>query len=103
MQGWETGDAGESGDGSFEANPWLPWRLRTLFEGVFSVKNLASCYTAAMWPFKKNVKESAGKRGGKMMKRVIVGFVIGGAISSIIGQKLLHKNEEDVDEDEAGE
>ncbi|HRH93989.1 MAG TPA: hypothetical protein PKV72_05675 [Candidatus Peribacteria bacterium] len=56
-----------------------------------------------MWPFKKNVKESAGKRGGKMMKRVIVGFVIGGAISSIIGQKLLHKNEEDVDEDEAGE
>lgn len=60
-----------------------------------------------MWPFKK--KEDPAKRGGKMMKRVIVGFVIGGAISSIIGSKLLHRNdaeedeEDDDDEDEQDE
>lgn len=34
------------------------------------------------------------------MRQLIVGFIIGGAISSIIGKKLLHRNKDEEDEDD---
>ncbi len=52
-----------------------------------------------MWPFSKKKPELGKPR--KMMRRMIVGFIIGGAISSIVGKTLLkekrreHLGEED--------
>jgi hypothetical protein len=40
-----------------------------------------------MWPFRKKKKEELKPR--KVMRKVIVGFIIGGAISSIVGNKLI--------------
>ncbi len=54
------------------------------------------CYTSSMWPFKKKPKE---EKGNHIAKRVIAGLIIGGAIGSIVGKKLLdehrQKNEEE--------
>lgn len=46
-----------------------------------------------MWPFR--CKKQKGER---LMERVIVGLIIGGAIGSIVGKKLLEKDEEDAAE-----
>lgn len=56
-------------------------------------------YTALMWPFsKKKAKESKPR---KIMRRMVVGFIIGGAISSIVGNTLLkEKKREHLGEDE---
>ncbi len=58
-----------------------------------------TCYTLSMWPFrKKKLKESKPRI---MMRRMIVGFIIGGAISSIVGKTLLsEKRKEHVGEDD---
>lgn len=54
-----------------------------------------------MWPFSKPAEPE--KKNGKkrrMIRRVIVGFIIGSAISSIVGKALLHeKRREHVGED----
>lgn len=42
-----------------------------------------------MWPFSKKKKEEPKRR--KTMRRVLVGFIIGGAITSIVGKKVLHE------------
>lgn len=41
-----------------------------------------------MWPFTKVAKKE-GTKTRKVMRRLIVGFVIGGAISSIVGSALM--------------
>jgi hypothetical protein len=46
-----------------------------------------------MWPFRKRKKPKSSKR--KMMETVITGVIIGAAISSIVGKKLLDKHGED--------
>lgn len=50
-----------------------------------------------MWPFRKKPKEKKN-----IAKRVIVGMVIGGAITTIVGKKLMekHEAEEGAQEDE---
>ncbi len=53
-----------------------------------------------MWPFrKKKVSKPA-----KIAKQMVVGVIIGGAIGSIVGKKLMeqHKTQEEQDEDENG-
>lgn len=50
--------------------------------------------TTTMWPFRKK----AAKKKSLMPKKVIVGLIIGGAIGSIVGKKLLEKHDKD-DED----
>ena len=52
-----------------------------------------------MWPFtRKKPKQSKAR---KIMRRMIVGFIIGGAISSIVGKALLkEKRREHLGEDE---
>lgn len=51
-----------------------------------------------MWPFRRRQRERSG-----ITKKIIVGLVIGGAISSIIGKKLLEKKEQEHEtEDEKG-
>jgi len=53
-----------------------------------------------MWPFtKKKAKNN------HVAKRVIAGLIIGGAIGSIVGKKLMddHKKAEDADEEQDGE
>lgn len=39
-----------------------------------------------MWPFRKRKKEPKRHR---VVRRVVVGFIIGGAISSIVGNHVL--------------
>ncbi|MBP7113888.1 MAG: hypothetical protein KBA40_00370 [Candidatus Peribacteraceae bacterium] len=39
-----------------------------------------------MWPFRKRIKEPKKNRA---VRRVVVGFIIGGAISSIVGKHVL--------------
>ena len=50
-----------------------------------------------MWLFRRRKKQN---KAGKMVERVIVGLVIGGAIGSIIGKKMLDKHEGDTSEEE---
>ena len=53
----------------------------------------------SMWPFCRERKKKRGK-----MDKLIAGVIIGGAIGSIIGKKLLEKREERDDaEEEKGE
>ena len=60
-----------------------------------------TCYTAIMWFFNSKKKEELST-GRKMIRRVIVGFIIGGAISSIIGKSLIkEKRREHLGEDRA--
>jgi hypothetical protein len=57
-----------------------------------------------MWPFKK--KEEPPVRSGKtsrVVKRIIVGFLIGGAISSIVGKKLIREKRREHLGEDAGE
>lgn len=42
-----------------------------------------------MWPFSRKKKEEPKRR--RTMRRVLVGFIIGGAITSIVGQKVLRE------------
>jgi hypothetical protein len=52
-----------------------------------------------MWPFRRR-----RPKPHEHLRRIIAGFVIGAAISSIIGKKLLEGEEEDQKrEDEEGE
>ena len=52
-----------------------------------------------MWPFRK--KEPKQSKTRKIMRRMVVGFIIGGAISSIVGKTLLkEKRQEHVGEDD---
>jgi hypothetical protein len=60
-----------------------------------------TCYTAHMWFFSRKRKEELST-GRKVIRRVIVGFIIGGAISSIIGKSVLkEKRREHLGEDNA--
>ncbi len=53
-----------------------------------------------MWPFSKKKTEHGKTR--KMMRRMVVGFIIGGAISSIVGKTLLkEKRREHMGEDDS--
>ena len=53
-----------------------------------------------MWPFPKKKPEVSKPR--KIIRRMVVGFIIGGAISSIVGKTLLHeKRKEHLGEDES--
>ncbi len=45
-----------------------------------------------MWPFRRR-REKDGR--SHLAKKIVVGLVIGGAISSIIGKKLLDKKEQE--------
>ncbi len=53
-----------------------------------------------MWPFKKKQAKN-----NHVAKRVIAGLIIGGAIGSIVGKKLMddHKKAENEDEELDGE
>ncbi len=69
------------------------------FLDVLDFLTVSSCYTAVMisfpfWPKKKE------KKKGVAIKRVIVGFIIGGAIASIIGKKLLHSEDKEEENDD---
>ena len=50
-----------------------------------------------MWPLRRRKQK---ERSG-IAKKVIVGLVIGGAISSIIGKKLLEKKEQEHEDEDA--
>ncbi len=53
-----------------------------------------------MWPFRKKQAPSKAKQA---MERLVAGFVIGGAIGSILGKKLIDENGDEIDEgDEDG-
>ena len=57
-----------------------------------------------MWPFRRRTKEAEKSGKGVVVKRVIAGLVIGGAIASVIGKRVLEKHEEDIEgEDEERE
>lgn len=47
-----------------------------------------------MWPFTKTKKKEVTKTR-RAMRKLIVGFVIGGAISSIIGSKIMKERRKD--------
>jgi len=47
-----------------------------------------------MWPFTK-AKKRERSASRKAIRRLVVGFVIGGAISSIVGSKLLKERRKD--------
>lgn len=51
-----------------------------------------------MWPFRRRREKE--KRKQHIARKVIVGLVIGGAISSIIGKKLLDKKNAENEKDE---
>lgn len=51
-------------------------------------------YTAAMWPFRRKRKKLS------CMDKLIAGVIIGGAIGSIVGKKLLERKQEEHDEKE---
>ncbi len=51
-----------------------------------------------MWPFRRHEKED--KKKGHLARRVVVGLVIGGAITSIIGAKLLENKEREREEED---
>jgi Na+/glutamate symporter len=50
-----------------------------------------------MWPFKKKKKAS---KESHIAKRVIAGLIIGGAIGSIVGKKLMDEHRQANDEEE---
>ncbi len=54
-----------------------------------------------MWPFRRKKKIS---KPGKIVKQVVTGVIIGGAIGSIVGKKLMeqHAAEDDKDTDDNG-
>ena len=43
-----------------------------------------------MWPFRRKNKEEP--RASKTMRKVLIGFVIGSAITSIIGKNLMREH-----------
>ncbi len=54
-----------------------------------------------MWPFSKKHTEEKPKRH-RTLRRVIVGFIIGGAITSIIGKSIIkERRKEHLGEDRA--
>lgn len=50
-----------------------------------------------MWPFKRPKPE---QKKLKIVKRVVAGLIIGGAIGSVVGRNMLEKHEEEVGEEE---
>lgn len=48
-----------------------------------------------MWPKKK----TSECKGDKMIKRLVTGLIIGGAIGSVVGKKLLEKHEDEIHDD----
>lgn len=52
-----------------------------------------------MWPFRRKKKQIP--KPGRIAKQVVAGVIIGGAIGSIVGKKLMeqHGVEEDKDDD----
>ena len=46
-----------------------------------------------MWPFRRSKIEKSKKR--KTVERVIAGVIVGAAISSIVGKKMLDKHREE--------
>ena len=51
-----------------------------------------------MWPFRRRRSEDADR--SHIARKIVVGLVIGGAISSIIGKKLLDKAKESKEEED---
>jgi Na+/glutamate symporter len=52
-----------------------------------------------MWPFRRKQKS----RVKKSMENLVAGLIIGGAIGSIVGRKLLEKHDDEEGLDEAEE
>ena len=52
-------------------------------------QNLVFRYTTVMWPFRRRRKKLS------CVDKLIAGIIIGGAIGSIIGKKLLEKKQEE--------
>ena len=53
-----------------------------------------------MWPFRRKEQKSGVK---KNVERLVTGFVIGAAISSIVGKKLMDHHEEEYCKDNGDE
>lgn len=53
-----------------------------------------------MWPFRKKQAPSKTKQA---IERLVAGFVIGGAIGSILGKKLIDENGDAIDEGDEGD
>ena len=50
-----------------------------------------------MWPFRHQRFEN---KSGKLVKRLITGLIIGGAIGSVIGRHLMEKHEDALNDEE---
>ncbi len=49
-----------------------------------------------MWPFRRRRQKE--QRSDRYVKRIVTGLIIGGAIGSVIGKRLMDKHDEEMEE-----
>lgn len=95
---------------------FLPLMERFKLYAILLRKKNGACYTPCMWPFSRRTAHETRRKGVGMlihtrplretkrtMKRMVAGFIIGGAIGSIIGKRLLEQRKVDFDTMEKNE